>query len=35
MIHKETGYEDVDWINLAQYRAQWQLVKTVTDFRVP
>jgi hypothetical protein len=32
MDHKEMGYEDVDWINVAQDRVQWQaLVKTVMN----
>jgi len=33
---KETGWEGVDWINLAQDRDQWRtLVNTVMDLRVP
>jgi hypothetical protein len=32
---KGTGWEDVDWIRLAQDRNQWQvLVKTVMNLRV-
>jgi hypothetical protein len=32
---KETGWEGVDWIHLAQDRDQWcVLVKTVMNFRV-
>jgi len=29
---REIGWEDVDWVNLAQYRDQWQaLVNVVKD----
>jgi hypothetical protein len=32
----ETGFGDVDWINLAQDRDRWRaLVKTVMSLRVP
>jgi len=30
---EETGWEGVDWINLAQYRGQWQGL--VINLRVP
>jgi hypothetical protein len=33
---RETGFEDVDWINLAQDRDRWQaLVNTVMNLQVP
>jgi hypothetical protein len=33
---RETGWDDMDWIDLAQDRDQWNaLVNTVTNFRVP
>jgi hypothetical protein len=33
---RETGWDGVDWINLAQDRDQWRaLVKTVMNIRVP
>jgi hypothetical protein len=33
---KEIGWEDVDWIYLAQNRDQWQaLVNMIMDFWVP
>jgi hypothetical protein len=33
---KETGFGDVDWINLAQDRDRWRaLVKTVMNLPVP
>jgi hypothetical protein len=33
---KEIGWDDMDWINLAQDRNQWRaLVNTVMDLRVP
>jgi hypothetical protein len=33
---RETGYEDVDWIHLAQNGVQWQtLVDTVMDCQIP
>jgi hypothetical protein len=33
---KETGYEGVDWIRLAQKRVQWGvLMKAVMNFQVP
>jgi hypothetical protein len=32
----EIGFEDVDWIHLAQERDRWRaLVKTVLSLRVP
>jgi hypothetical protein len=32
----DTGWGDMDWINLAQYRDQWRaLVNTVMNLRVP
>jgi hypothetical protein len=36
MGFKETGREDVDWINLGKDKAQWQaVVNTVMDLWVP
>jgi hypothetical protein len=33
---KETGWEDVDWIHLDQYRDQWQaFVNKEIDLRIP
>jgi hypothetical protein len=33
---RETGFGDVDWINLAQDRDRWRaLVNTVMNLRVP
>jgi hypothetical protein len=33
---RETGWDGVDWIDLAQYRDQWRaLVNTVMNFQVP
>jgi hypothetical protein len=33
---REIGWEDMDWINLAQDRDQWRaLVNTVMNIRVP
>jgi hypothetical protein len=33
---REVGWEDMDWIHLAQDRYQWRtLVKTVMNLRVP
>jgi hypothetical protein len=35
MYVMEKGWEDVDWIHLAQDRDQWRPpVKTIMDFRV-
>jgi hypothetical protein len=36
MYLRETGWDDMDWIDLAQDRYQWRaLVNTVTNFPVP
>jgi hypothetical protein len=33
---RETGWDDVDWIDMAKDRDQWQaLVNTVLNIRVP
>jgi hypothetical protein len=33
---REIGWDDMDWIDLAQDRGQWRaLVKTVLNLRVP
>jgi hypothetical protein len=33
---RETGWDDVDWIDMAQERDQWRaLVNTVLNLRVP
>jgi hypothetical protein len=33
---RKIGWDDMDWIDLAQDMAQWRaLVNTVMDFRVP
>jgi hypothetical protein len=33
---RETGWDGVDWIDLAQDRDQWRaLVNTIMNFRVP
>jgi len=33
---REIGWEDVDWIHLAQHRNQWRaLLNTVMNLRVP
>jgi hypothetical protein len=33
---RETGWDGVDWIDMAQYRDQWRaLVNTVLNLRVP
>jgi hypothetical protein len=33
---REIGWDDMDWINLAQGRVQWTaLVNTVMNLRVP
>jgi hypothetical protein len=33
---RETGWDGVDWIDLAQYRDQWKvLVNTVMNLQVP
>jgi hypothetical protein len=33
---RETGWDDMDWIDLAQYRDQWKaVVNTVMNLRVP
>jgi hypothetical protein len=33
---RETGWDDMDWIDLAQDRDQWKvLVNTVMNLRVP
>jgi hypothetical protein len=33
---KETGYEGVTWVHVAQYGIQWQAsVNTVINFRAP
>jgi hypothetical protein len=36
MLLKETGWEGVDWMHLAQDRDQWRtLMNTVINLRVP
>jgi hypothetical protein len=36
MDHREIGWDDMDWIDLAQNRDQWRaLVNTVMNLRVP
>jgi len=36
MYRTETGWEGVDWINLAQVRDQWQVVvNTVMSLQIP
>jgi hypothetical protein len=36
LLHNETGYEDVDQIQLDQGRVQcWALVNTVMNLRIP
>jgi hypothetical protein len=36
MDHREVGFGDVDWINLAQDKDRWRaLVNTVMNLRVP
>jgi hypothetical protein len=33
---REIGFEDVDWIHLAQYRDRWwALVNAIMNLRVP
>jgi hypothetical protein len=32
---REMGWDGMDWIDLAQDRDQWRLVKTVMNLRVP
>jgi hypothetical protein len=33
---REIGWDDVDWIDMAQYRDQWRaLVNTVLNLQVP
>jgi hypothetical protein len=36
MDFRETGWDGVDWIDMAEYRDQWRaLVNTVLNLRVP
>jgi hypothetical protein len=36
MDHREAGWGDMDWIDMAQDRVQWRaLVNTVINLRVP
>jgi hypothetical protein len=36
MDHREIGWDDMEWIDLAQDRDQWRaLVNIVINFRVP
>jgi hypothetical protein len=33
---REIGWDDIDWIDLAQYRDNWRnLVNTIMNLRVP
>jgi hypothetical protein len=36
MVLKEIGWDDMDWIDVAQDREQWRaLLNTVVNLRVP